>query len=137
MARPDFQIKNPVAALLFGSAVLLGTTWWLSTVIRFVARSEKVAGVVTESYRCSGGRKSSSCADISFTRKDGSSGSGRLVRGAGPKGSRVEVLYDPTDPDPEHVRLDSLFQLWLGPVGLEALGLVFFGDGLRKFVLRR
>lgn len=137
MARPGFQIKNPVAALLFGGAVLLGTTLWLSSVIRFVARSEKAAGVVTESYRCSGGRRSSSCADVSFTRQDGGAGSGRLVRGAGPKGSRVEVLYDPKDPDPEHVRLDSLFQLWLGPVALEVLGLVFFGDGLRKFVQRR
>jgi hypothetical protein len=135
MARPGFQIQNPLAALLFGSAVLLATTMWLSSVIRFVGRAEKAVGTVTDTYRCSGGRRSGTCADVSFTRQDGGMGYGRRVHASAPKGSHVDVLYDPKDN--EDVRLDSPFQLWLGPVGLELLGLVFFGDGLRKFVLRR
>jgi hypothetical protein len=134
MARPSFQIQNPLLALLFGSAVLFGTTWWLSSVIRFVGRSEKAMGTVTDTYRCSGGRRSGTCGDVSFTRQDGGMGYGRRVRGAGPRGASVAVRYDPKDI--EDVRLDSPFQLWLGPVALELLGLVMFGDGLRKFVLR-
>jgi len=135
MARPGFQIKNPVTALLFGSAVLLCTTLWLSSVIRFAVRAEKVVGVVTSSYRCSTGRRSGTCGDVSFTKQDGGMGVLRGARGTGNKGSQVDVLYDPRDPD--DARLDGPIKLWLGPVALEVLGLVFFGDGLRKFLLRR
>jgi len=135
MARPGFEIRNPIAALLFGSAVLLGTTLWLSSVIRFAVRSEKAVGVVTDSHRCSSGRRAGTCADVSFTRQDGSTGYLRDARGAGGKGSPVDVLYDPTVPD--DVRQSGPIKLWLGPVALEVLGLVFFGDGLRKFLLRR
>jgi uncharacterized protein DUF3592 len=135
MARPSFAIQNPVTALVFGSAVLLATTLWLSSVIRFALRAEKAVGVVTDSYRCSGGRRSTTCGDVSFTRQDGGTGYIKRAPGTGPKGSRVDVLYDPKDPD--DARLSGPFKLWLGPVGLEVLGLLFFGDGLRKFVLRR
>jgi hypothetical protein len=127
-------IQNPVLALLFGSALALGTTIYLSSVIRFASRAEKAVGVVTDSYRCSGGRRSGKCGDVSFTRQDGGMGYGRRVAGASPRGAQVQVLYDPRNI--EDVRVNSFFQLWFVPLMLELLGLALFGDGLRKLVLR-
>ncbi len=50
-------------------------------------------------------------------------------------GQEVAVLYDPADP--QKASVDSFVALWLGPLALGFLGIVFSGIGLFMIVSRR
>jgi hypothetical protein len=134
MARPSFQIKNPVTALVVGSLVLLGTGYWMASTVWFAVGAEEAVGQVTRASSCSGRRKSGLCGDIAFTTRDGRQEVMRDARGIGPTGTQETVLYNPRNPD--DVRQAGLTKMWIGPVLGVALGVAFFLDGLRKFLNR-
>ena len=135
MARPRFEIKNPTAALVFGSVVLLGAAWWMLSTVLFAVSAERVVGRVTNTYSCRTRRRAALCGDISFTTPDGRQGVMRDARGIGRTGSPEEVLYNPRNLD--DVRQAGLVKVWLGPAIMTVLGVLFFGSGLQKFLRAR
>src|SRR3954464_5522291 len=135
MARPGFEIKNPNAALVFGSAALLLTGWWRLATVRFAVTAEGASGRVTNTYSCRSRRRTSLCGDVEFTTRDGRLGVLHDARGVGPKGSLEDVLYNPRDLD--DVRQAGLVKVWAGPVIGMLLGALFFSNGLQKFLRAR
>ncbi|HVE83190.1 MAG TPA: DUF3592 domain-containing protein [Myxococcales bacterium] len=86
--------------------------WPVSTVL-FRMRAVPAVGAVDRTYPCQLGRRRATCGDVVYTRADGSTGTMTAVQNPGPKGTPVDILYDPGNRDDE--RLNGPVKLWLGP----------------------
>jgi len=119
-----------------GLALLVGAiAWWFNT-RNFIARAAKASGTVVElvEVRDSDGGSSTYKPVVNFTATNGTTISFASSYSSRPPaysvGETVEVLYAPDDPN--DARIDGFGSLWLGPVILGGIGMVFsaIGGGL-------
>lgn len=132
-AAPNAKLPSSFAGFLFlgiGIACLVGGIVWGVNTKKFVDGAVKTSGTVVEVQR----RQSSSDdgptyypvvrfadaegRDVTFTSSTGSNPPSHR------EGDRVEVLYDPRDPN--DAEINSFFSLWFGPLMIGGLfGTIF------------
>jgi Protein of unknown function (DUF3592) len=127
------HVQRWIPRVLFGLAALLLATGAATLVdaARFVRGAERTTGTVIDldartsdgdlvyypmvRFTTAGGRR------VEFTSSSGSSSPPDV-------GDRVEVLYDPDDP--QDAQLSGFFSLWLWPIVLGGVGIGFAAAGL-------
>lgn len=129
------QSANPKTTLVISSLVLLAGGVWLGTKINFAARAREAEGEVSRTYPCRLGRRSGTCGDITYRTEDGFTGTLSGVQGTGPKGTQVDLLYDPKDRN--NAQLRGPLKFWFGPLAVMAGALVFLALSVRQMLQRR
>ncbi len=122
--------------LLIGLGLLAGGGFWIWKTIGFTGRAERAPGAVVEMVEKQGSGSDSDgptwAPKVKFRTAGGMeiefvSGVSSTPPSYTP-GDAVEVLYDPMNP--RDATIDSFVQLWLFPVLLPVLGLVFGAAGV-------
>lgn len=115
-----------------GVALLVGGVIAFVYTKRFVSGAERATGTVIDlSSRTDSDGDVTYHPVVRFTTAEGRTVQFVSSSGSSPasesEGDRVEVLYDPDDP--EDAKLSGFFDLWLWPLALGGLGgmAVFFG----------
>lgn len=122
----------PRVCLALGVLLLVGGAIAFVHTKRFVSGSERATGTVIDlSSRTDSDGTVTYHPVVRFTTAKGRTVQFVSDSGSSPatksEGDRVEVLYDPDDP--QDAKLSGFFDLWLWPLAFGALGgmLVFFG----------
>lgn len=127
--------------LAIGAAMLAGCAFWFVHEQRFLASAQRVEGTVTdlERHRSSSDHSSTWAPVVSYVTPDGRTREFVSSSSSNPpsyrRGERVQVLFDPNDPD--HAAIEGFFSQWGGIVIVGGLGAVFFLIGGGMWLARR
>lgn len=135
---PDRLLRwAPRLFLVIGVVLLVVCPIFFVRTLQFVAGAERVTGTVIDLSRESDSEGTVTFYPVvRFTTADGRTVEFVSSSGSSPPsesvGDRVEVLYDPDDP--QDARLTGFFHLWLWPLILGVMGAMFSAVAL--FVMR-
>lgn len=132
---------------LLGLGMLAGSVYWYRNVEAFIVHAEVAEGTVVDLVRS--GSSGSGSGDSTYRPLvvfvDAAGREIEFVSSVGSnppayrRGEKLEVLYQPGDP--ENARINAFFSLWLGPLILGFIGGVFallgFGVGLAGVLRQR
>jgi hypothetical protein len=129
-------VKYAFSAL--GLAMLAGALLWYQSVKSFVSAASVAQGTVAELVRSQSGSDSPTYRPVvRFIAANGQAVEFTSSAGSNPpshsRGEKIEVLYQPSDP--QNAKINGFFPLWGGSLIVGGLGTVFFlvGAGIWLF----